>query len=47
MNILGMIKLDYSEVWPLGRAVIPQESFLASKVTPHECSTILITLLQS
>lgn len=37
-----MIKLDYSEVWPLARAVVPQESFLASKVTPHECM-ILIT----
>lgn len=43
MKILGMIKLDYGEVWPLARAVIPQESFLASKVPPHECSMILIT----
>lgn len=43
MNILEIIKLYSSEVWPLARAVIPQERFLASKVIPHACSVILIT----
>lgn len=43
MNILGKIKLDYSEVCLLVRAAVSQKSFLASKVTPHECSMILIT----